>query len=186
MFSARSVLDRAPVETAVQPPKLLEDVRALDFEESRTDALGDFPNSTCTWEPRPIPLPRRVRRFLLVLAPLSAGAAAASLGARGGRFSCQSLLCTTTTLGHNEFFVLVLSLLYLAGLTVLAGTSRGLTEVSTPQLAAVGVLAVIGTVATSGVLAAVLTAGALLLSVVCLLALFLLAIASFRPTTPNR
>ncbi|GLY19265.1 hypothetical protein LWF15_04730 [Kineosporia rhizophila] len=186
MSSARSVLDRAPVETAVQPPQLLEDVCALGLEESRTDALGDFLNSTRTWESCPIPLPRRVRRFLLLLAPLSAGAAAVSLGAHGGRFPCQSLLCTTTTLGHNEFFVLVLSLLYLAGLAVLAGTSRGLTEVNTPQLAAIGVLAVTGTVATSGVLAAMLTASALLLSLACLFALFLVAIASFRPTTPNR
>jgi hypothetical protein len=132
------------------------------------------------------PLPRRIGRSLLFLAPLTGDAGLVSFAALTHEFSCDSTLCSTATLGHHPGIVLVLSGVYLLALSLLVVATHRFAEVAWPHLATAGALVVIGTVAAAGVLVIVFTAFAVLATGLAFLSLFLLATGRFRPTTPNR
>jgi hypothetical protein len=132
------------------------------------------------------PLPRRIRRALLFLAPLTADAGLVSLAVMTDEFRCDGLLCSTTTLGHHPGIVLLLSSFYLTALYLLAVSTRRFAEAGWPHLATAGALVLIGTVAAAGILVLVLTVFAVLATALAFLSLFLLATGRFRPTTPHR
>ena len=147
---------------------------AADRETASTEFAG------------PRPLPPRVGRTLLFLAPLTGDAALVSIAVLTHEFSCDSMLCSTTTLGHHPGIVLALSGVYLAALYLLAASTRRFAEAGWPHLASAGALLVIGTVAAAGVLIVVFTVFAVLATGLAFLSFFLLATGRFRPTTPHR
>src|SRR5689334_8387741 len=116
MPTPANVLDRVPV----RPETILD----------TTPPENEWPG-----EPGSAPLPRRVARTLLLLAPLNADAGMLSLAVLSDGFSCGSPICTATTLGRHPALVLALSVIYLTALTIVAALTRWLTEASTPLLA---------------------------------------------------
>lgn len=102
-----SVMDRVAVDhtAAPEPPEPTQPKPEPTQPEPGPDALNDFIRSTHAWQSSPVPLSRKATRALLILAPLNADAAVVSLAKLRGRFDCDSLLCSTTTLGDNAAFV---------------------------------------------------------------------------------
>ncbi len=140
---------------------------------------------TAPTETGPRPLPRRIGRSLYFLTPLVGDAALVSFAVLTHEFGCDSMLCSTTTLGHPAI-VLFLSGVYLTAFYLLAISTHRFAEADWPHLAAAGALLVIGTVAAAGVLVLVFTAFTVLATGLAFLSLFLLATGRFRPTTPHR